>query len=174
MSSQPTSSLTALQNVEAWQKGRISPGDGAGAPGSSAGALVCSAQVRALDVLEEPPKPALRLGGHAGDTATRLGTLPPAWEGTLGTLPLAWGYCHWPGDTATGLGTRWGRCHWAGRVCWTHAHTQRVSQGQRSGPGEDGERALLPLGCRSQLQICHCHCDPLLDRGLYRVCFLAF
>lgn len=68
MSSQPTSSLTVLRNVEAWQKGRISPGDGAGAPGCSGGALVCSAQVRALDALEEPLEPALRLGGHSVGT----------------------------------------------------------------------------------------------------------
>lgn len=113
MSSQPTSSLTVLRNVEAWQKGRISPGDGAGAPGCSGGALVCSAQVRALDALEEPLEPALRLGGHS-----------------VGTR------CHRAGDTATGLGTH---CHRAGRACWGHPHTEGVFQGQPSGPGEAGE-----------------------------------
>lgn len=94
-----------------------------------------------------PGAPALWLGGHT------LGhTLPPGWEGTH-------------------LGTR---CQRAGRA---HARTRRAPFSaapdgtQRSGPGEAREGTLLPLGCRSQSQICHC--DPLPNRRLQSVfsCF---
>lgn len=110
MSSQPTTSLTVVQNVQAWQKGRVSPGDGAGAPGCSAGTPVCSAQVWAAGRSARSPRTvaerahawahaATGLGGHTHTLGGRLSPQP-----RMGHSALALGRpekglcCHWDVD----------------------------------------------------------------------------